>query len=61
MIATQPTQTLFRVLVPLGENEESARAQARFVSSLPNASQDVEATLTHVFHGEELGVSRPLR
>ncbi|WP_396612485.1 universal stress protein [Haloferax sp. S1W] len=61
MTATQPTQTPFRVLVPLSENEESARAQARFISSLPDAPQNVEATLTHVFHGEELGLSRQLR
>lgn len=61
MTSTQPNQSPFRVLVPLSDNEDSARAQARFVGSLPNAPQSVEATLTHVFHGEELGASRQLR
>lgn len=61
MTPNRPTQTPFRVLVPLSDNEESAGAQVRFVGSLPNAPQRVEATLTHVFHGEELQASRELR
>lgn len=51
----------YRVLVPLSDNETSARAQARFVASLPDASTTVAATLTHVLHGEELNSSRESR
>lgn len=61
MTSTQSTRTPFRVLVPVSDNEESARAQARFVSSLPNAPLRIEATLTHVFHGKELDAPRTLR
>lgn len=48
----------YRVLVPVSDNEASARAQARFVAGLPAASTEVEALLTHVLHGEELESSR---
>lgn len=51
----------YRVLVPISDNETSAQAQARFVASLPNAPTSVEATLTHVLHGEELSAPRDLR
>lgn len=40
---------------------QSASAQARFVSSLPDALRRFEATLSPVFHGEELQASRELR
>lgn len=48
----------YRVLVPVSDNEESAMAQARFVAGLPDAAASVEATLTHVLHGEEMRTSR---
>lgn len=61
MTTEHSTQTPYRVLVPLSDNERSAQAQARFVELLPNAPTSVEATLTHVLHGEELQASRELR
>lgn len=61
-MSTDPsTNTPYRVLVPVSDNEASARAQALFVASLPNAPATVTATLTHVLHGEELNTSREFR
>lgn len=55
------SETPYRVLVPLSDNEQSARAQARFVGGLPDAAASVEATLTHVLHDEELQTSRDMQ
>lgn len=61
-MSTDPSDAeSYRVLVPLSDNERSARAQARFVGALPDAPGSVKATLTHVLHGEELQSSRTLR
>lgn len=54
-------QPPYRVLVPVSDTETSAQAQAHFVASLPNAPARVEATLTHVLHGEELSAPRNIR
>lgn len=40
---------MYRVLVPVDTNEDRALAQAEYVTSLPNASEDVEAYLLFVF------------
>jgi hypothetical protein len=37
------------MLVPLDTDEKRARAQAEYVSQLPNAANDVEAILLFVF------------
>jgi nucleotide-binding universal stress UspA family protein len=40
---------MFRVLVPIDDNEDRARRQASFVAGLPNAAEAVEAHLLFVF------------
>lgn len=40
---------MYRVLAPVDTNEDRALAQADYISSLPNASEDVEAYLLFVF------------
>ena len=40
---------MYRVLVPLDDNEDRARRQAAFVAGLPNADEAVEASLLFVF------------
>ena len=40
---------MYRVLVPLDDNEARARRQAAFVAGLPNADEAVEAYLLFVF------------
>lgn len=40
---------MYRVLVPLDDNEDRARRQASFVAALPNAAEEVEAFLLFVF------------
>ena len=55
------TDPQFRVLVPVSDNEVSARAQATFVAGLPAASTQVETLLTHVLHDEELETTRESR
>jgi len=40
---------MYRVLVPIDDNEDRARSQASFVASLPNAAAEVEAHLLFVF------------
>lgn len=52
---------MYRVLVPVSDNEASAQAQVRFVSELPGATTSVEALLTHVLHDEELTAPRESR
>jgi len=40
---------MYRVLVPIDDNEARARRQASFVADLPNAAEEVEAHLLFVF------------
>ncbi|ARS90719.1 universal stress protein [Natrarchaeobaculum aegyptiacum] len=40
---------MYRVLAPVDTNEDRALAQADYITSLPNASEDVEAYLLFVF------------
>jgi len=40
---------MYRVLVPVDGNEERALTQAKYVASLPNATEEVEAHLLFVF------------
>lgn len=51
----------YRLLLPVDDSERNALAQARYVASLPADPGVVLATLTHVLHGRELGVSRELK
>lgn len=43
---------MYDVLMPVDTGERRARAQARFVSGLPNASNDVAVMILFVFSGE---------
>lgn len=43
---------MYRVLVPVDGDVDRALAQARYVTDLPAASEDVEAILLYVFTGE---------
>ncbi len=40
---------MYELLVPVDRNESYALAQAEYVTSLPNAVEDVHATVLHVF------------
>ncbi|SDM11264.1 Nucleotide-binding universal stress protein, UspA family [Halogranum gelatinilyticum] len=44
---------MFRVLVPIDSDTDRSLRQTAFVASLPHATEDVEATLVHVFTDEE--------
>jgi nucleotide-binding universal stress UspA family protein len=44
---------MYRVLVPIDGSEERAASQARAVTRLPNAADEVEAILLHVFDDDE--------
>ncbi len=44
---------MYEVLIPVDVNEDSARAQARFVADLPDAENAVTATVFFVFTGEQ--------
>ncbi|MFC7231140.1 universal stress protein [Saliphagus sp. GCM10025308] len=48
---------MYRILVGLDTNVERAQAQARMIASLPAASTDVTAILTHVFQENPEGAS----
>lgn len=43
---------MYRVLVPVDLDEQRARSQANYITSLPDASESVEAILLHVFTGD---------
>lgn len=43
---------MYRVLLPLDADETRAETQAKFVTSLPTASEDIEVILLFVFDGE---------
>jgi len=40
---------MYRVLVPIDDNEARARRQVSFIADLPNAAEEVEAYLLFVF------------
>ncbi|SDR03440.1 universal stress protein [Natronobacterium texcoconense] len=44
---------MYRVLLPVDTSEDRALAQAEYVSSLPEASEDVEAYILFVFQGDD--------
>ncbi|MEY7850511.1 universal stress protein [Natrarchaeobius sp. A-rgal3] len=44
---------MYEVLVPVDENEERVRSQVEWVTSLPNASASVHATLLFVFERKD--------
>ena len=46
---------MYRVLMPVDSSETRALAQARYVADLPNAAEEVEATLLYVFTEEDAG------
>ncbi|NIB99389.1 universal stress protein [Halobacterium sp. R2-5] len=43
---------MYRVLVPVDDNVERALSQARYVASLPEAAENVEAIVLFVFTGD---------
>ncbi|WP_416841201.1 universal stress protein [Haloferax sp. DFSO52] len=44
---------MYRVLVPIGNDDDRALRQARFVTDQPYDLSEVEVVLTHVLRGEE--------
>ena len=46
---------MYRVLMPVDSSETRALAQASYVADLPNAAEEVEATLLYVFTEEDAG------
>ena len=46
---------MYRVLMQVDSSETRALAQARYVADLPNAAEEVEATLLYVFTEEDAG------
>jgi nucleotide-binding universal stress UspA family protein len=52
---------MYRVLVPVDQNEERALGQARYVTSLPNSSDTVEVFLMYNFTGDSDDVPEEFR
>lgn len=52
---------MYRVVVPVDNDEARSRRQAEFVASLPDADRSVEAVLTHVLLGEERAAPADMR
>lgn len=52
---------MYTILVPIDDDEDRARRQERFVSSLPVDPADVRVVLTHVLVGEEQRVPQAMR
>jgi len=46
---------MYRVLIPVDDNESRALAQAKYVTSLPSADEEIEATLLFVFTDDSSG------
>lgn len=49
---------MYRVLVPVDDDEDRSLTQARFVASLPGG-EDLEAWVVHALHGEEREARQP--
>lgn len=45
---------MYHVLVPMDANEDRAMTQARFVANLPDAAENVKATVLFIFSGDEV-------
>jgi len=52
---------MYRVLVPIDENEQRAASQARTVAALPTAAENIEATLVHVFDDRDTAETTSVR
>jgi nucleotide-binding universal stress UspA family protein len=46
---------MYRVLIPVDDSESRALAQANYVTSLPNADEEIEAILLFVFTDDSSG------
>lgn len=51
MVDTDEPSVMYRVLLPVDNDEQRAKSQAEYVTGLPNATEDVETVLLHVFTG----------
>ncbi|MFB6091236.1 MAG: universal stress protein, partial [Halobellus sp.] len=51
---------MYRILVPVDDDEERTRAQAAFVAGLPG-TDDVEVVVTHTLTDEETGAPDEMR
>jgi nucleotide-binding universal stress UspA family protein len=51
MVRSDESTVMYRVLIPVDDSERRAKTQAEYVTDLPNAAQDVEAILLHIFTG----------
>jgi len=52
---------MYRILIPVDDDAGRASAQAAFVTGLPLVGDDVEVTVTHALHGEELEAPDAMR
>lgn len=52
---------MYRVLMPVDDDEDRAMSQAEFVAGLPEAADTVAVTVVHAFHGEEQEAPRDMR
>lgn len=52
---------MYRVLIPLDDSMERARRQAKYVSNLPGAAEEVEAILAHALTSEERSVPESMQ
>jgi nucleotide-binding universal stress UspA family protein len=52
---------MYQVLVPIDDSVERGIKQAEFVSNLPCANEEVEATLTHILRSEEENAPEPMQ
>ena len=52
---------MYRLLMPVDANEDRARTQARYVASLPGASETVEVIVLFVFQNENEDVPDDLK
>ncbi|WP_251328471.1 universal stress protein [Haloplanus pelagicus] len=47
---------MYKILVPVGKNDDQARKQASYVASLPCAAEEIAVTLVHALTGSEKDV-----
>ncbi|MEF8851957.1 MAG: universal stress protein [Haloarculaceae archaeon] len=52
---------MYRILIPVDDDEDRAIAQAEFVADLPLSGDGIEVTVTHALHGEELDAPEAMR
>jgi len=52
---------MYRILAPVDNDVERGQRQAEFIAGLPHGGGEIEVTVTHALHGEEMDAPKAMK